>query len=557
MTTAPAAPAIAPPATVAAATISLSLVSHTNAGKTTLARTLLGRDIGEVRDEAHVTEQAEGHTLIATPAGDRLQLWDTPGFGDSQRLARRMAQAGSPLGWLLGEVWDRWRDRPFWASQRALRHVLAESDVVLYLVNAAEAPADVGYLDAELQILTLVGKPVIALLNQTGPAGAGAVAGGHDLEIGSADEPLLAAWRERLMGPRPGPSGAASVVREVLALDAFTRCWVQEGVLWRAVARALPTDPARNAAFERLRLAWQQRQHALWSRALHELARRMSRAALDREALPPESWRGALQNLGSALGRGLGKLMGPPAGPAEPGNAPSADIERAMASLAERLDTDLRQSTQALIEWHGLDGRAQHEVMSRLAHHYAVRQPLDAGAAALWGGAVTGALTGLKADLASGGLTLGGGLLVGGVLGALSAVGAVRGVNKIRGLAQPQVAWDNAVLATLLANALLGYLAIAHHGRGRGAWVAAEPPPRWLAAVQAVLAERQDAVDELWRQRQVLLKAEPLDPQALQAPLAALLHNASAALLARLYPGADAVVTDDDASVGRASAVNG
>ena len=45
MTTAPAAPA----------TIALSLVSHTNAGKTTLARTLLGRDIGEVRDEAHVT----------------------------------------------------------------------------------------------------------------------------------------------------------------------------------------------------------------------------------------------------------------------------------------------------------------------------------------------------------------------------------------------------------------------------------------------------------------------------------------------------------------------
>lgn len=537
------------PAVAVPVTIALSLVSHTNAGKTTLARTLLGRDIGEVRDEAHVTEQAEGHTLIATPAGDRLQLWDTPGFGDSQRLARRMAQAGSPLGWLLGEVWDRWRDRPFWASQRALRHVLAESDVVLYLVNAAESPDDVGYLDAELQILALVGKPVIALLNQTGPAGAGAGAGTgtgeQDAEGGRAAEPLLAAWRARLMGARPGTAGAAGVVREVLALDAFTRCWVQEGLLWRAVARALPPDPARTPAFERLRLAWQQRQHALWSRALHELARRLSRAALDREALPPESWRGTLQNLGLAVGRGLGKLMGPPAGPAEQNSAPAAEIERAMASLAERLDADLRQSTQALIEWHGLDGRAGHDVMSRLAQHYAVRQPLDAGAAALWGGAVTGALAGLKADLASGGLTLGGGLLVGGVLGALSAAGAVHGVNKIRGLAQPQVAWDNAVLAGLLANALLGYLAIAHHGRGRGAWVATEPPPRWLAAVQAVLAERQDAVAELWQQRQALLKAESLDPQALQMLLAALLHDACAVLLARLYPDTDAVVADD------------
>ena len=61
-------------------TISLSLVSHTNVGKTTLARTLLGRDVGEVRDEAHVTESAEAELLIETPRpdGDRLMLWDTP-----------------------------------------------------------------------------------------------------------------------------------------------------------------------------------------------------------------------------------------------------------------------------------------------------------------------------------------------------------------------------------------------------------------------------------------------------------------------------------------------
>ena len=43
----------------AGSTLSLSLISHTNAGKTTLARTLLGRDIGEVRDEAHVTFESE------------------------------------------------------------------------------------------------------------------------------------------------------------------------------------------------------------------------------------------------------------------------------------------------------------------------------------------------------------------------------------------------------------------------------------------------------------------------------------------------------------------
>ena len=64
-------------------TVSLSLVSHTNVGKTTLARTLLQRDIGEVRDEAHVTERAESQLWIESPAGDRLLLWDTPGFGEA------------------------------------------------------------------------------------------------------------------------------------------------------------------------------------------------------------------------------------------------------------------------------------------------------------------------------------------------------------------------------------------------------------------------------------------------------------------------------------------
>ena len=61
--------------------VTLSLVSHTNVGKTTLARTLLRRDVGTVLDAPHVTEVSEAHELIAVD-GARLQLWDTPGFGD-------------------------------------------------------------------------------------------------------------------------------------------------------------------------------------------------------------------------------------------------------------------------------------------------------------------------------------------------------------------------------------------------------------------------------------------------------------------------------------------
>lgn len=120
-----------------AASVALSLISHTNAGKTTLARTLLARDVGEVRDEAHVTQEATPYPMIDTPEGDTLVLWDTPGFGDSARLARRLAQQGNPIGWFLSQVWDRFRDRALWLSQQAVRNVRDQADVVLYLVNAA------------------------------------------------------------------------------------------------------------------------------------------------------------------------------------------------------------------------------------------------------------------------------------------------------------------------------------------------------------------------------------------------------------------------------------
>ena len=76
--------------------IHLSLISHTNAGKTTLARTLLGRDVGEVRDAPHVTDEADASIRARDGRRRLLMLWDTPGFGDSARLARRLRHAGNP-----------------------------------------------------------------------------------------------------------------------------------------------------------------------------------------------------------------------------------------------------------------------------------------------------------------------------------------------------------------------------------------------------------------------------------------------------------------------------
>ena len=526
---------------LSASTVSLSLVSHTNAGKTTLARTLLGRDVGEVRDEAHVTEAAESHVLQDSPAGDRLLLWDTPGFGDSQRLAKRLQAAGSPLGWLMTQVWDRWRDRPFWASQQAIRHVMAQTDVALYLVNAAEAPEDAAYVAAELQVLALLNKPVIVLLNQLGAPGT------------VADEDRqLQRWHSHLAALGGG--------HPVLALDAFARCWLQEAVLLQAVASAVPA--AQQPGMARLQAAWAQQYRHTWQAAVALLSARLLRAALDRQPLPAAGWASPLRSLGHSLGRhlGLAAEAGPGPGPQDP----------AMAALADRLAQDVRHSTDALIRLHGLQGHAGDALTARMASYFARPGPVSEGRAALWGGLVTGALAGLKADLASGGLTMGGGLLAGGLLGALGAAGAVRGFNKIRGLDQPLLAWDEPVLQSLLQASLLGYLAVAHHGRGRGEWVQDEPPAAWTAAVAAVLAGQQAGWQGLWTQRAALLARPPVPVPALEpAPAAAwaasapvafetalqgLLAQAVVDLLRRLYPDAAALLGLADWPGGAAAA---
>ena len=69
-----------------------------------------------------------------------------------------------------------------------------------------------------------------------------------------------------------------------------------------------------------------------------------------------------------------------------------------------------------------------------MAKHVALKAPKSESKAAVWGGVLTGALMGLKADILSGGLTLGGGMLAGGVLGALGGAGLARGYNQVKGI---------------------------------------------------------------------------------------------------------------------------
>lgn len=475
--------------------IEIMLISHTNAGKTTLARTLLAQDVGTVGDAPHVTEIASAHDLLHAD-NVRLRLWDTPGFGDSARLAARLRNAGNPLGWLLREIWDRHRDRPLWCSQQALRAARDHADVLLYLVNAAESPHDAGYLSAEMDVLRWVGKPVLVLLNQLGAP--------RPAEVEAAE---LRVWREHLQSLGP--------VQAVLPMDAFARCWVQDSVLLDAIATALP--PPRRALFAPLQDAWEHRNRERFLASMRILAAQLAQAAVDRQPI---------DDSGASAARRLTRTLGLP--------EREAAREQAMASMLARLDDQIRSSTERLIALHGLHGSATHVVLARLRENFTAHERVDERRAALWSGLATGALTGLKADLAAGGLSFGAGMLVGGLLGGLAGAGAAHGFNRLSGRDRNELRFAPEFLDRLLESAVLRYLAVAHFGRGRGQYEEGEAPPFWQKAVADEFATQRESLHALWiglgADKDAMCKGDP------RSALAQLLATRVLALLETLHP---------------------
>ncbi len=467
--------------------VHFSLISHTNAGKTTLARTLLRRDVGDALDQAHVTDAAEGWPMIEVE-GARLMLWDTPGFGDTARLLQRLKGSGQPLRWMIAQLWDRFRDRPLWCSQQAVRNVQEEADVVLYLVNAAEKPETAGYVAMEMEILSWIGKPVVLLLNQTGP------------RRSAVEEELEEAeWRWHV--------ARFPVVRAVLGLDAFARCWVQEGELMEQIEGLL--EAGKREAFGWLRRAWEARHVAVFDRAVEALADPLAENARDEVPVAKES---VLQKLG--VGR----------------RELQEEMERARGQMSGRLAARSAAAMEQLIALHGLEGRSAQQVHPAGGESFGVPSKVNESLWSAVGGALTGAAGGIVAELKTGGLLLGGGALTGILLGGAGSYLLARGFNLTRGEGHA-VRWTEEHFAAQWEVALLCYLAVAHYGRGRGEWQDSEPPAPWREAVQAVVAGQRRAIDGLWKAGGGSGNGEALRERARQ-----LMRSSAVLLLRRLYP---------------------
>ena len=75
--------------------------------------------------------------------------------------------------------------------------------------------------------------------------------------------------------------------------------------------------------------------------------------------------------------------------------------------LTARLEQSIAASTAGLLTLHKLDAGAARTVNERVRKAYVVRTPVDARQAGLLGAVVSGAASGLSADLLSGGLSFG------------------------------------------------------------------------------------------------------------------------------------------------------
>lgn len=465
-------------APAAPTTVTLTLVAHTNVGKTTLARTLLRKDVGRVLDQAHVTRESESFEVVRE--GDaRLVLEDTPGFGDSPRLLKRLRAQGNPVGWFLHQIWDRRRDVTLYGAQEAVRAARERADVVLYLVNAAESPEDAGYVRPEMEILAFIGKPVLVLLNQTG-AGAGAV--------GTAG--LEGPWREHL---RTWPQ-----VKDVLSLDAFTRCWVEEHGLVERVVAALPDD--KRDVGRALGEAIRRRDLDTYRRSIDRLAEHVARAAAEREPVSK--------------------------------SASAAERKQAMERLAARLERETGEAMRDLLALHGLDGRTASKIEEEMKDFTVHGQDkVTPRKGALWGGIVSGALSGLAADLAVGGLSFGGGAVIGAILGAFGGSQLPRVFALAGGRADPAVTWSPEALHRLVRDTVARYLAVAHFGRGRGGFTEVDLPDEWAPRIADALAPDEERWAAMWKRAggEGAPKAEDV-----RAPLDAAIRR----LLVELYPDA-------------------
>ena len=324
--------------------IDIFVVAHTNVGKTTLLRTLLGKDVGEIDDAPDVTLATVAYDLVNDHESGALRLWDTPGFSDSFRLAKRLLQKKRWVAWVVRELWDRIFNRKLWRGQLLALELRERANVILYPVNLQERPFEAVYVGPELQILAWIGKPVLAILNQKG-----------NLQGQAVDTERAKEWRTHL--------SSFPTVRGIASLDAYTRCWIQELSLFNQIGLLLPE--AEQDAYLKLAATLGASYAKRLDESVSTIADYLFRLASDKVDLEV-GWFDSMKSIWETLRKSISWMQRNDLSP----------LESAMLGMTQRYAEASKAVTDKLIAINRLDGEAAAELMSIANTKIATEKPL-------------------------------------------------------------------------------------------------------------------------------------------------------------------------------------
>jgi hypothetical protein len=255
------------------------------------------------------------------------------------------------------------------------------------------------------------------------------------------------------------------ILRDVLTLDAFTRCWVQEGIVLGRVRALLPDE--KRSTFDRLLDVWLADHRQVFADSIRAIADHLASVAALREPIEKPSRR---------------------------------TVQLSVKKLTEQIQQSQRAMFDSLLALHKLDGHAAAEIRANLDDYLHPKKKRSEWLSGAIAGAGSGLLGGIAADFLTGGLTFGGGAAAGFLLGFIGGSGLQGLFNLIGQGNHKAVAPSHEFLDQLLSQAVLFYLAVAHYGRGQGAWRESDAARTWSHTVRAALDTRRQKLHDSWKQ---------------------------------------------------------
>ena len=232
-----------------------------------------------MRDAPHVTEFADEHVLVRTEDGEQLTLWDTPGFGDSARLAAPAAPVAA-ADRLVSEPGLGPAGRPAAsgpASRRCARCATTPTWCSTSSMRPRARPPPATWC-RRWRCCAGSDKPVLVLLNQLGRAAAAGRRGGRGRAL-AAPPGRRSAWCARCC--RWTLSPAAGCRSAPCCRPCATRWRPTQGRAWIVCSR-----PGRRVARSSSTPRW-----ACWPPAWRAAPRRGSRWPTSRAcATPCAAW---------------------------------------------------------------------------------------------------------------------------------------------------------------------------------------------------------------------------------------------------------------------------